>query len=182
MPHFAAGPSEPCSRRIERREYCRRCTPDDGLSAWLLRCGRLAVPLLAWSAPRVLRKVEKAWPQVGSRLHHSFGAWPALLNDVTVVEVYEPPRRMVVRAKGWPIGEARVTIDVKPRGRASVVRIQEEAVAGPGRLIPDALLDLVLYWRNTETLQRLAYLAEGMAGSLEPTTAGREIRDGDASS
>jgi hypothetical protein len=101
---------------------------------------------------------------------------------VTVVEVYEPPRRMVVRAKGWPIGEARVTIDVKPRGRASVVRIQEEAVAGPGRLIPDALLDLVLYWRNTETLQRLAYLAEGMACSLEPTTAGREIRDGDASS
>ena len=57
-------------------------------------------------------------------------------NDVTVVEVYEPPPRMVVRAKGWPIGEARVTIDVKPRGRASMVRIQQEAVAGPGRLIP----------------------------------------------
>ena len=45
-------------------------------------------------------------------------------NDVTVVEVYEPPPRMVVRAKGWPIGEARVTIDVKPRGRASMARIQ----------------------------------------------------------
>ena len=92
-------------------------------------------------------------------------------NDVTVVEVYEPPPRMVVRAKGWPIGEARVTIDVKPRGRASMVRIQQEAVAGPGRLIPEALLDLVLYWRNTEALQRLAYLAEGMARSSETTTA-----------
>ena len=92
-------------------------------------------------------------------------------NDVTVVEVYEPPQRMFVRAKGCPIGDARVTIDVKPRGRASMVRIQQEAVAGPGRLIPEALLDLVLYWRNTEALQRLAYLAEGMARSSETTTA-----------
>ena len=163
---------------MSRNVRVLRCTPDDVFrvlgDGWLYPCWVVGASRM--------RKVEKAWPQVGSRLHHSFGAWPALLNDVTVVEVYEPPRRMVVRAKGWPIGEARVTIDVKPRGRASVVRIQEEAVAGPGRLIPDALLDLVLHWRNTETLQRLAYLAEGMAGSLEPTTAGREIRDGDASS
>ncbi len=163
---------------MSRNVRVLRCTPDDVFhvlgDGWLYPCWVVGASRM--------RKVEKAWPQVGSRLHHSFGAWPALLNDVTVVEVYEPPRRMVVRAKGWPIGEARVTIDVKPRGRASVVRIQEEAVAGPGRLIPEALLDLVLYWRNTETLQRLAYLAEGMARSLEPTTAGREIRDVDGSS
>jgi len=110
-----------------------------------------------------MREVDEDWPAGGSELHHSFGVWPALLNDKTVVEEWEPPRRMVVRARGWPIGEARVTIDIKPRGDGCVVRIQEEAVAGPGRFVPDVLMDAVLHWRNTETLHRLAYLAEGMA-------------------
>lgn len=41
--------------------------------------------------------------------------------------------------------------------------IQEEAVAGPGRLIPAPLRDLVLHWRNNETLNRLEFLVEGLA-------------------
>lgn len=163
---------------MSRNVRVLRCTPGDVFrvlaDGWLY-------PGWVVGASR-MREVDESWPQAGSRLHHSFGAWPALVDDVTLVEVYEPPRRMVVRAKGWPIGEARVTIDVKPRGRAAVVRIQEEAVAGPGRFIPHALLDLGLHWRNTETLHRLAYLAEGMADSLPPTTADREIRDVDGSS
>ena len=78
-------------------------------------------------------------------------------NSVALIEAF--------RAKGWPIGEARVTIDVKPRGRTTVVRLQEEAVAGPGRFIPAPMLNLGLHWRNTETLHRLAYLAEGLSRS-----------------
>ena len=126
-----------------------------------------------------MREVDEAWPREGARLHHSFGAWPVLINDETLVERCDPPRHIVLRPKGWPIGEARVTIDVKPRGEECVVRIQEEAVAGPGRLIPRALLDLFLQWRNRETLHRLAYLAEGRAdppGTV--TTAERELADG----
>ena len=110
-----------------------------------------------------MRKVDEDWPRVGSRLHHSFGVWPMLIDDATLVEEFEPPHRLVIRPKGWPIGEARVTIDVKQRGEATLVRIQEEAVAGPGRLIPRLVLDLFLHRRNTETLHRLAYLAEGLA-------------------
>lgn len=107
----------------------------------------------------------------------SFGAWPALIDDVTVAETYDPPRRMVVRAKGWPIGEARVTIDVKPRRLETVVRLQEEAVAGPGRLLPSPLLDIGLHARNTETLHRLVYLAEGMSTTPLPSTADRETAE-----
>jgi len=122
-----------------------------------------------------MREVDEAWPQPGSRLHHSFGVWPMLLNDETVAEAIEPNRRLVIRPKGWPIGEARVTIDVKPRADGCVVRIQEEAIAGPGRLVPAWLMDLALHWRNRETLHRLAYLAEGMTSSPEtPTTAQKE--------
>jgi hypothetical protein len=130
-----------------------------------------------------MREVEEAWPETGSRLHHSFGVWPMLIDDATVVEAYDPPRRMVIRPKGWPLGEARVTIDVKPRERSSVVRIHEEAIAGPGRLIPAPLLDIGLHWRNAETLHRLAYLAEGLADTRDrpPTTAEQEIDGGGAS-
>lgn len=163
---------------MSRNVRVLRCTPDDVFrvlaDGWLY-------PGWVVGASR-MREVEDSWPAPGSRLHHSFGAWPALLDDMTSVEVYDPPRRMVVRARGWPIGEARVTIDVKPRKGVSVVRIQEEPVSGPGRFIPRPLLDLGLHWRNTETLHRLAYLAEGMADSSRSQTAEREIRDGAESS
>lgn len=123
-----------------------------------------------------MRDVGESWPQVGARLHHSFGVWPVLIDDSTTVLEYVPHRRFVLQARGWPLGEARISIDVKPRGDGHcVVRIQEEAVAGPGALVPAPLLDAPLWWRNRETLHRLAYLAEGQA--VAPTgssTAERE--------
>ena len=158
---------------MSRNVRVLQCTPEDVFrvlaDGWLY-------PSWVVGASR-MRLVEDAWPHTGSRLHHSFGVWPALIDDVTVVEEYEPPKRMVVRAKGWPIGEARVAIDVKPRGQASVVRIQEDAVAGPGRFVPAPLLHLGLHWRNAETLHRLAYLAEGMAPVPRAATAEEETGD-----
>ena len=74
---------------------------------------------------------------------------------------WDPPHRAVVRAKGWPIGEARVAIDVRPHGSGCLVRIQEEPVEGPGAWVPRVLTEPMLYLRNRETLKRLAYVAEG---------------------
>ncbi len=68
-------------------------------------------------------------------------------------------------ARGWPIGEARVTMDVKPFGEGCLVRIQEEAISGPAKAIPPVLADAMLQWRNAETLHRLAYLVEGIDSS-----------------
>jgi hypothetical protein len=108
-----------------------------------------------------MRDVDREWPAEGSELHHSVGVWPLLIDDDTVSLEWNPPVRAVVRAKGWPIGEASVTIDVRERGDGCVVRIQEEPVRGPGSWIPRFLTEPMLYVRNRETLQRLAYLAEG---------------------
>jgi len=108
-----------------------------------------------------MRDVDDAWPAVGSKLQHSFGVWPAVINDETTVLEWDPPRLFVIQPKGWPIGEARVKIEVKPRGEGCVVRITETAVKGPGALVPDFVLDPPLYFRNIETLRRLAYIAEG---------------------
>ena len=108
-----------------------------------------------------MRSVDEEWPQVGTKLHHSFGVWPLLLNDETVVREWDPPRKAVISPKGWPVGEALVTIDVKPRGAGCVVRIQEKAQKGPATVIPTFLMDVYLHWRNVETLRRLAFIAEG---------------------
>jgi hypothetical protein len=36
----------------------------------------------------------------------------------------------------------------------------EEAVSGPGALIPSPVLDPLITWRNTESLRRLAFVVE----------------------
>lgn len=127
-----------------------------------------------------MRQVGDDWPAVGSQLHHSFGIWPLLIDDRTTVLEWDPPRHVVFQPKGWPLGEARVIIDVKPRGDGCVVRMREFAVRGPGALIPKPLLDLFLVPRNRETLHRLAYLAEGGAPQpeAEPEAEPAEGDDG----
>lgn len=107
-----------------------------------------------------MRDVEEAWPAEGSKLHHSFGVWPAVIDDETTVLEWNPPHRMVMQPSGWPIGEARVTITVKPRGSGCVVRLEEHASRGPGTLVPAPVLDIPLHIRNTETLRRLRYISE----------------------
>jgi len=116
-----------------------------------------------------MRDVDPNWPAVGSTLQHSFGVWPMLINDETVVKEFDPPRRMVIRPKGWPIGEALVELDVKKTATGCLVRIKERAVTGPGALVPAPLLDIGLHARNTETLRRLAFLAEGRSANGEKT-------------
>jgi uncharacterized protein YndB with AHSA1/START domain len=115
-----------------------------------------------------IRRVDESWPAQGSAIHHSVGVWPALIDDSTSVLEWDPPRHVLLKARGWPIGEAQIAIDVKPRGEGCVVRITEDATAGPGRFVPSFVRDAAIGARNTETLRRLAYLAEGGAGADRP--------------
>ena len=108
-----------------------------------------------------IRAVDRAWPAVGSRIAHSVGVWPALLDDVTVTRRWDPERGIDLQARGWPAGEARVQITVRPRqGGGCTVELTEDAVRGPGTLVPRPLRTAALVPRNTETLRRLAFLAE----------------------
>ena len=109
-----------------------------------------------------VRDVDPGWPARGCRVHHSFGLWPFLIQDFTRVERSEPPRELELTARGWPAGEAHVHVSVRPDGTdRSVVTITEDAVSGPGRLIPAPIRHLLIAPRNRETLHRLALLAEG---------------------
>ena len=108
-----------------------------------------------------IRDVDAGWPAVGTRLHHSFGTWPLLINDTTEVLAAEENRRILLLARGWPAGQAHVEISLEPRGTDTVVTIVEQATAGPGALIPKVVQDPQLHVRNIETLRRLAFLVEG---------------------
>jgi Polyketide cyclase / dehydrase and lipid transport len=107
-----------------------------------------------------MREVEESWPAVGSRLHHSVGIWPMLIDDNTEVMAAVELKSLSLRARGWPIGEARVDILLEPVGAETQVTIGEDAVSGPGTLAPPPVRGLTLKWRNSETLRRLAYIAE----------------------
>ncbi|MDQ0374769.1 SRPBCC family protein [Cellulomonas humilata] len=108
-----------------------------------------------------IRAVDPAWPAAGTRIAHSVGIWPALLDDVTVARGWDPERGIDLQARGWPAGEARVRIQVRPRLGGCTVEMAEDAVRGPGTLVPRPLRTAALVPRNTEALRRLAFLAEG---------------------
>lgn len=107
-----------------------------------------------------MRAVDARWPQPGSTLHHSVGVWPALISDSTTVVDAEPGRRLLLQARGWPMGEARIELTIEPDGQGCVVTIFEDATHGVARVLPAPARQLLLGGRNTETLQRLAFLAE----------------------
>ena len=110
-----------------------------------------------------MRDVDREWPQVGSKLHHSAGVWPLVINDNSEVLECDPGRFLKLRARGWPLGEAEVSITLTPVGAHTSVDIHEKAVSGPGALIPPPLETVLIGFRNTETLKRLAYIAEHRA-------------------
>ena len=133
-----------------------RTDPD---KVWAVLSDGWLYPLWVVGASR-MRRVDDSWPEVGSKLHHSAGTWPLLIDDNTEVLECQPGRFMRLRARGWPLGEAQVDITLSAAGAHTLVEIEEEAVSGPGALTPKVLETPMIKWRNSETLRRLALIAE----------------------
>ena len=109
-----------------------------------------------------VRDVDETWPDAGSALHHSVGVWPAVLSDSTEVELAAPPHHLVLTPHGGPFGSARVDITIVPDGpETCTVTIAEDAISGPGRLVPMPARQAMVLPRNREALRRLGLLAEG---------------------
>jgi hypothetical protein len=132
-------------------------TPDH---VWAVLADGWLYPTWVVGASRV-REVDPAWPEIGSQIHHSVGVWPCLINDRTEVVDAMRGSRLVLAARGWPLGEAEVSLDLSPVGPDTEVVMTETVRSGPGRLVPPPAREPVLKWRNVETLRRLALVAEG---------------------
>jgi uncharacterized protein YndB with AHSA1/START domain len=127
---------------------------------WDVLCDGWLYPLWVVGASR-MRDVDEDWPAVGSKLHHSVGVWPGLIDDDTEVTDVEPMRMLELRAKGWPLlGEAVVRLHLSEQGAGTHVLMEEDAVSGPGKLVPKPARAPGIRWRNVESLRRLAYVSE----------------------
>jgi hypothetical protein len=121
-----------------------------------------------------MRDVDAAYPAVGSALHHAVGAWPLLIRDDTTVEESDPPRRLVLMARAWPFGQARVTLEVAADPGGCLLTMKEEPVAGPGQWLHrmvQPVSEAALAHRNAECLDRLAAIIEHRNPALLPSAA-----------
>ena len=139
------------------------CSPEQ---VFAVLCDGWTYPVWVVGASR-MRSVDEGWPTPGTKLHHSFGVWPLLINDTTEVLELESDRRLVLEARGWPVGTARVEITVEAAGGGALVSIAEDISDGPAGLVPQPVRVAGIDIRNHETLRRLALLAEGPDGGRD---------------
>jgi uncharacterized protein YndB with AHSA1/START domain len=106
-----------------------------------------------------IRDVDQGWPAVGTRIHHSIGPWPMMVQDVSEVLAVEPGRMLELKVKAWPLFEGVVRVEVTPNGEGTLTTMSEEFTDGPGRFVPESAIAPALRARNRESLRRLRDLA-----------------------
>lgn len=110
-----------------------------------------------------IRAVDPTWPAPTSQLHHTVGFGPLAIDDTTEVLAHEPGgSSIVLKARGWPSGAARVTICVAPAPDGeSDVTIDEEPIEGPAKVLHNPVLDALLHVRSIEMLRRMDRSLDG---------------------
>jgi hypothetical protein len=136
-------------------------SPDD---VWAVLSDGWVFPLWVVGASRI-RAVDADWPNEGSRIHHSVGLWPLLLNDETRSLSCHPGRELRLEARALPLGRAEVLIRLHDLPRGCRIEIIEHFVSVPLRAIPPAAQHVAVHPRNVESLRRLAFLAERSTGA-----------------
>ena len=108
-----------------------------------------------------IRAVDSDRPAAGTRILHSIGTWPAVINDETVVQSCVPGKELVLLAKVRPAATARITLRLNDLqdGRCRLTMI-EVAASRPLSWVPDSVQLLGVAPRNRECTWRLAMIAE----------------------
>ena len=108
---------------------------------------------------KVIRDADATWPAAGSKIHHTVGLGPLELDDETESLEAVEPHRLQLRAKGRPLGVAKVTLELTAKDGGTVVRMVEnpDGIYRPLALVPP--LQVFSALRNAESLMRLEELA-----------------------
>lgn len=106
-----------------------------------------------------IRDVDDGWPAAGTRIHHQVGPWPLHLKDLTSVHAVIPERMIDLHARAWPLGEARIRLDLEQVNAVTRVTLSYDLTAGIGRFIPQLVQSVLLGPRSVEMLQRLDDIA-----------------------
>jgi len=108
---------------------------------------------------KVIRDADATWPAPGARFHHTIGVGPLKLSDHTESLEADPPWLLRMRAKGRPLGTARITLVMTPRDGGTLVRMTETPDGLTAVLALNPLVHLLTKARNAESLMRLEELA-----------------------
>jgi uncharacterized protein YndB with AHSA1/START domain len=111
-----------------------------------------------------IRDADPAWPAPGTRFHHTIGVGPFTVNDHTRSLEARAPRLLRMRAKGRPLGTARVTLELTPQDGGTLVRMTETPDGPTAFLSLNPLVHLFTKARNAESLMRLEQVAMRRAG------------------
>lgn len=111
-----------------------------------------------------IRSVDRDFPAEGTKIHHGFGLWPVMIEDESEVLDCLPEQRLVLQARGWPVGEATTVIELQPVSGGTALRLFETPTKGPGAWLNNRLAEAVLRKRLAEMLDRLTRICEGRAG------------------
>ena len=117
---------------------------------------------------RRVRGVDDAWPAPGSQFHHALGIGFLVLRDATRSTEVDSPTRLVLDARAWPAGRARITITITEDAGGSVITIDEVPTGGPAKVLDNPLLQAIVHVRNVEALRRLDKAARRDPGDRRP--------------
>ncbi|MCW2609516.1 MAG: hypothetical protein QOC93_1633 [Actinomycetota bacterium] len=124
-------------------------------SGWVVGCSHI-------------RNVDAGFPAPGTKIHHSVGVWPATVEDTTEVVEVEDGKRLVLEARVWPVGKAKVAFTLAIQGEETIVTMEEETTGGPGKILQNPVTDPILDKRNDESLSRLFAMAIHRGPALYP--------------
>ena len=114
-------------------------------------------PIPEWLAGAAnIRDVDHAWPEPGSRFHHTVGVGPVKIPDSTKVVRVEVDRLLCLAVRARPFISAIATFSLVSDGQRCVVTLEEEPAL---RLIGNVVrpvLDPLTHVRNHYSLKRLA--------------------------
>ena len=107
-----------------------------------------------------IRRVDASWPQPGSRFHHLVGVGAVGIADATTLVRAERHRLIELDASAWPLGRARIVIELEDLGGPTEVRVDETPSSGPAKWLDNPAQDAVLKYRNDSSLARLKAIVE----------------------
>jgi hypothetical protein len=107
-----------------------------------------------------IRDVDADWPAPGAEIHHKAGPWPISVKDRTTCMECQPGRSLVLKVRMWPMGAGVARIVLDPLGPAKTrVTLFEQFTEGPLLAARNKVNDVLLHYRNRESLRRLEDLA-----------------------
>lgn len=118
---------------------------------------------------RQVKRVDGHWPGPGTKLDHSFGLGPFHVHgDTEVLEVC--PGQLVLKAKAYGVGAARVSVSLEPSGGQTTATLDEDIIEPACLTWLNPLVAPLVRLRNIESLRRLEALAT-QRGRPEPAGA-----------